>query len=150
MYQHVLVVLDEAGAEERSLPWLRRLLSGHEATVRLLTVQPETRGVLAGGRRIAYGHQAEEVARVNALARASALASSLEDEGWQVIPEVRFGPPVQTILAAAAESGADLIAVTAEERVGIRSWWTRGVADEILSAAQAPVLVVRRGDQRAA
>jgi nucleotide-binding universal stress UspA family protein len=144
------VVLGGGGPEERALPWLRRLIGARGATLRLLTVRAPGRGVVARGRRIAYAHQAEEMARMEALARAGALASSLEDYGWRVIPEVRFGPPAETILTAAAESGADLIAVTAEEPGGIRRWWTKRVADEVLRRARVPVIVVRRVGQRAA
>jgi nucleotide-binding universal stress UspA family protein len=149
MNQRILVVVDP-GADERVLPWLRRVLGGPPADLHMLSVRPPLGGVVVGQHRVAYAHQAEEAVRAETLVRLGPTAARLQDEGFRVATDVRFGDPVATILRTAAEVEAGLIALTAEERRGWRRWWARSVDDEILRRATGPVLTVRRHGQRAA
>jgi nucleotide-binding universal stress UspA family protein len=147
--QRILVVLDPSG-DERLLPWVRRVLGGPPADLHLLSVRPPLGGVLAGRHRVAYAHQAEEAVRAETLVRLRPSAARLEDEGFRVAADVRFGDPVPTILRTAAELEATLIVLAASENHGWRRWWARSADDEILRRATVPVLAVRRHGQRAA
>jgi nucleotide-binding universal stress UspA family protein len=149
MNQRVLVVLEPEG-DERLLPWLRRVLGGPPADLHLLCVRQPLGAVVAGQRRVAYAHQAEESARAETLVRLSPTAARLQDEGFHVTTDVRFGEPAVTILRTAAEVEAGLIAVAVRERRGWRRWWARSVDDQVLRRSSVPVLAVRRHGQRAA
>jgi nucleotide-binding universal stress UspA family protein len=149
MNQRILVVVD-SGADERLLPWLRRVLGGPPADLHMLSVRPPLGGVVVGQHRVAYAHQAEEAVRAETIVRLGPTAARLADEGFRVTTDVRFGDPVPTILRTAAEVEAGLIALTTQEARGWRRWWAKSVDDEILRRATVPVLTVRRHGQRAA
>jgi len=55
------------------------------------------------------------------------------------------GPPADTILAFAARSGSDLIAMGTHGRSGINRWMLGSVAERVLRASRVPVLTVRPG-----
>jgi nucleotide-binding universal stress UspA family protein len=149
MNQRVLVVVDPEG-DQRLLLWLRRVLGGPPADLHLLSVLRPVSGVVAGERRVAYAHQAEEAARAHTLARLGPAAARLKDEGFRVKTEVRFGDPEATVLRTAAELGASLIALAVREARGWL-WWRAGrVERKILRRATVPVLAVRRHGQRVA
>jgi len=149
MNQRVLVVLDPEG-DQRPLLWLRRVLGGPPADLHLLSVHRPLCGVVAGERRVAYAHQAEEAVRGHTLARLSPAAARLKDEGFHVATEVRFGDPGATVLRTADELGAGLIVLVVREGRGWRQWWAGRVEHQILRRATVPVLAVRRHGQRAA
>ncbi|PYN38536.1 MAG: hypothetical protein DMD98_03760 [Candidatus Rokuibacteriota bacterium] len=149
MNQRVLVVLDPEG-DQRPLLWLRRVLGGPPADLHLLSVHRPLCGVVAGERRVAYAHQAEEAVRGHTLARLSPAAARLKDEGFHVATEVRFGDPGATVLRTADELGAGLIVLVVREGRGWRQWWAGRVEHQILKRATVPVLAVRRHGQRAA
>jgi nucleotide-binding universal stress UspA family protein len=149
MTQRVLVVL-EPGGDERLLPWLRRVLGGPPADLHLLSVRPPLNGEVAGQHRVAYAHQAEEAVRAETLVRLSPVAARLQDEGFQVVSDVRFGDPAATVLRTAAEVGADLIVLAMREGRGWRRWWAKTADHEIIRRAAVPVLAVRRQGQRVA
>jgi nucleotide-binding universal stress UspA family protein len=145
----VLVVLDFEG-DQRLLLWLRRVLGGPPADVHFLSVRPPLGGVVAGERRVAYAHQAEEAVRAHTLARLGPAAARLRDEGFRVATEVRFGDPGAIVLRTATELGAGLIVLAVRDRRGWRRWRARRVEREILRRATVPVLAVRRHGQRVA
>jgi nucleotide-binding universal stress UspA family protein len=149
MNQRVLVVLDPEG-DQRLLLWLRRVLGGPPADLHLLIVRRPVSGVMAGERRVAYAHQAEEAVRGHTLARVSPAAARLKDEGFRVATEVRFGDPGATVLRTADELGAGLIVLAVRERRGWRRWRAGRVEHEIFRRATVPVLAVRRDGQRVA
>jgi nucleotide-binding universal stress UspA family protein len=149
MDQRVLVVL-EPGGDERLLPWLRRVLGGPPADLHLLSVRPPLNGAMAGERRVSYPHQAEEAVRAETLVRLIPVAARLQDEGFQVATDVRFGDPAATVLRTAAELQATLIVLAMREGRGWRRWWAKTADHEIIRRATVPVLAVRRHGQRAA
>lgn len=149
MNQRVLVVLDPGG-NERLLPWLRRVLGGPPAELHLLSVHPPHTGVVMGQHRVAYAHQVEEALRAETLVRLCPVAAQLQNEGFLVTTDVRFGDPVVTVLRTAAELNASLTVLGVREPRGRRRWWARSVDDEILRRTTVPVLAVPRPAQRAA
>lgn len=149
MNQPVLVVLDLDG-DQRLLHWLRRVLGGPPAELHLLSVRPPLGGVMAGERRVAYAHQAEEAVRAQTLALLRPVAARLKDEGFRVTTDVLFGDPGATVLRSAAELRAGLIVLAVREGRGWRRWQAGRVENEILRGATVPVLAVRRHGQRVA
>jgi nucleotide-binding universal stress UspA family protein len=150
MYERVLVALDGSEPSERIVAWLRRVLGGAGATLYLLTVKPPAKALVHEGRTVVYVDQAEEVARLEALGSLQPVVSRLVEDGFEVVPAVRFGAPARTVLAAARELDVDLIALASRGIRGIRQLWTRSVAREVLRKSSVPVLVARRSGQRAA
>ena len=144
----VLVAIDGSPPSERVVPWVRRLLAPFNASLRLLTVVSPAKGAVVGSRRVAYGHQLEDMQRASALFRLRWIAMRLDDDGVAAHAEVRFGDPVEAILAAASDFRADLIALAVGDGRDLR-WWRTSVSEEVLRRAAVPVLCARRQGQRA-
>ncbi len=149
MAKRVLVPLDRSRSAEAVLPLVTALARGEGAAVRLLLVAPvpESR-VSADGRTVAYADQ--EMARLEAegLDYLRAVKMSFGPVGG-VDCVVRYGDPVEAILAEAAAFGADLIAVTTEGRGAVRRALLGSVAEQVVSKAAAPVVLLRPGRPRA-
>ncbi|HTT64680.1 MAG TPA: universal stress protein [Bryobacteraceae bacterium] len=54
------------------------------------------------------------------------------------------GPPADTILRYASDSGADLVAMGTHGRSGVNRWMMGSVAERVLRGSQIPVLTVRQ------
>jgi nucleotide-binding universal stress UspA family protein len=147
----VLVSIEPATASERLVPWVRVLARRSGAIVHLLTVCPPVRHLIAApGRTVAYVNRIEEAARGEALARLCRVAGRLDADGVCTRVAVRFGDPVESILAAARECAAGLIAVALRRgRDGVAAFWRSNLATTLLARTPVPVLIVRPG-QRAA
>jgi nucleotide-binding universal stress UspA family protein len=150
MYTHILVPLDGTPRAERILPWLRPILLESRGVFRLLVVLRPGETVTDGKRVVAYAHQLDDAARADAAAYLRRLAAPLLADGIPVAVEVRFGYPVQTILATVAECGADLLALAAPWNGRWGAWGATGSVARLLRRAPVPVLMARRGGQRAA
>jgi nucleotide-binding universal stress UspA family protein len=149
VYRQILVWLDDDPGAERVVPWVRGLARRPGAAVCLLAIRPPVAPVTGAGRVVAYRHQLEDAIRADALAGLRAVGMSLREDGIRIGFEVRFGEPVVTILAAARDLRADLIALTAgSPGRGRRS--ARSIVRRVLFRASVPVLVARRRGQRAA
>ena len=59
---------------------------------------------------------------------------------------MRAGPPAETILAAAAEVGADLVALSSHGYSGMERLFFGSTAEQVLRTSRVPILVVKRGD----
>jgi nucleotide-binding universal stress UspA family protein len=151
MYERVLVALDGSESSERIVSWLRRVLGGSGATLHLVTVKAPPEALRADdGRTVTYVDQAEDQVRAEGLDALQPVASRLAEDGFVVVPAVRFGEPARTLLAAARELDVDLIALATRGVGGVRRLWTKSVTREVLREASVPVLVARRSAQRAA
>jgi len=76
-----------------------------------------------------------------------AVAARLKERGFTVETAVRQGKPPGTIVAAADELGADLIAMTTHGRGGLRAVLMGSTVEQVLHAATRPVLLARpRGE----
>jgi nucleotide-binding universal stress UspA family protein len=150
MFANVLVSIEPAAGSERVVPWIRMLARRSGATVHLLTVCPPVRDVVATrGRIVAYVDQLEDLERGESLARLAGVARRLDADGVPTCLAVRFGDPVESILAAARECAADLIGLVARRGRGPSALWRSTATRGLLARARVPVLVARPG-QRAA
>ena len=75
---------------------------------------------------------------------AASTATRLRDAGITAEMELREGDPAAEIVAAAAESGADLILIGSRGHTGITRLVLGSVAHSILTHAHCSVLVIRR------
>jgi len=67
-----------------------------------------------------------------------------------VTTDARSGEPVAEIVAAARESGADIIAMTTHGRSGLGRILFGSVAGAVLRQAEIPVLMMRLTDREVA
>jgi nucleotide-binding universal stress UspA family protein len=72
-----------------------------------------------------------------------AVARRLERAGWRVRTEVRAGVPIEEMLAAVDETGADLLALGARGVGGVTHILLGSVAEGALKRSPVPTLVVR-------
>jgi nucleotide-binding universal stress UspA family protein len=74
---------------------------------------------------------------------ADAAASLLKRAGWRTNVDIRSGPPLETLLKAAAERKGDVLVVGAPSTSGLERVLLGSVAAGALNHSHIPVLVVR-------
>lgn len=143
MYQRILVSLDSRGHSEQILAQLPPIVWTHRSTVQLLSVYPPMRPALVGQQTVVYAHQLESQASLAALGYLDRVAMQLQERGFSVSTAVRFGDPVETILATARTSATDLIVMPVPWCRGDGHLMTAEVTTQVIRKSPVPVLVVR-------
>jgi nucleotide-binding universal stress UspA family protein len=149
MFEDLLVLLDGQASSELIVGWVRRLCRTSGARIRLLVVRNVEGTVWDGLRPVAFAAQLEDSVRLEGLAYLEGVAGPLENAGFRVSAEVRFGPPVDAVLDAVREAGESLVALAETGSPGGRGAMDR-LAHELIHRAPMAVLVARARDQRAA
>lgn len=121
---HVLIPLDGSALAEAVVPVV---VSLQPKQLTLLHVQEEL----------------ETRAAAEAMFASARQHAALPAERCQAL--IRPGRPADAILAAAQEVGATLIALSTHGRTGFNRLVLGSVAEEVMRAATAPVLLVRAG-----
>jgi len=143
MYHHILVTLDSRGRSEQILAQLPPIVWQHRSAVHLLSVYPPMRAVVVDQQTIVYAHQLESQASIEALGYLDRVAMQLHERGLSVSTEVRFGEPVETILATAQASATDLIIMPVPWCRGDGHLMMAEVTTQVIRKSPVPVLVVR-------
>lgn len=133
MYRHLLVPLDYTGCAHEVARHASQLASAFGASVTLLHVIPDLTG--------AHGASTRAI-EDEALAELQGLRT-LFAEGVDVRTDLRHGEPAETICAALAHDGADLVVMGTHARTGLRRFVLGSVAERVIRAVHVPVLVVR-------
>src|SRR5689334_3759924 len=142
MAKRILVPLDETTEHEGILPLVADLARPAGATVRLLHVAAPPEDIVTDdGHVVAYLDQEAARLRAQGLDHLRAIEHLLVDADVEL--EVRFGKPLQEILAEAEEFGADLIAVTTSSRKTLKDRLLGSVAADLMKQAKVPVLLLR-------
>jgi nucleotide-binding universal stress UspA family protein len=142
MAKRILVPLDEAVHAESMVKTIGTLARDTGATVRLLHVAPLPDTIVDDdGRVLAYADQEGE--RLEAEALDFLHATSIGLEGVAAECGVRFGDPVEQILAEAEEWDADLIAMTTRGRGCIERALMGSVAEQVFRKAPMAVTLYR-------
>ena len=153
MFKVILVPLDGSREGARAVDLAGEIAQKFAAQVLLLRVVPHvaTTVAAAAGQEAASAalaiESAEEQERLDKAAAREYLAGhqkGLQDLGVRVSVEVEVGDPARTITQIARQEKADLIVMTTRGRTGLRRTLLGSVADDVVRAAIAPVLVVRR------
>jgi nucleotide-binding universal stress UspA family protein len=71
------------------------------------------------------------------------ISAALRSQGVDTAWAIRRGRPAEEILAAARESGADLIAMATHGRTGVGRLLFGSVAETVLRQAPVPVFMIR-------
>jgi len=143
MYQHILVPLDNSGHSAQILAQLPPIVWQHRSAVQLLSVYPPMQAAVVGQQTTVHAHQLESQASVEALRYLDRLAMPLQERGLSVSTEVRFGDPVEIILATAQTSAADCIIMPVPWCGGDGHLMTTDVTTQVIHKSPVPVLVVR-------
>lgn len=137
----LLAASDFSPDAEHALAAALRLAKDLRAEVRLLHAVPGPAASLAGPFDLAPSADLA-AAESEAAARLALQASAGRDARVPVVPAVRTGPPAATILTEARLAGAACIVVGTHGRSGLRRFLLGSVTQDLLHAADRPVLVV--------
>jgi nucleotide-binding universal stress UspA family protein len=144
MYRHkrVLVALDGSTASESVLRFLMEIAGPLDMTVALLHVLESTPPpVLEATPHAVFGDL--ETRRREAAEYLAPIAAALRAQGVDTSWAIRHGRAADEILAAATESGADLIAMATHGRTGLGRLLFGSVAETVLRHAPVPVFLIR-------
>ena len=140
MFRRILVPLDGSPRAEMILPQLGRILRHEDAEILLLRavhVPPVPPEWAATADDLRLQERAEAQRYVHDLAR------RFTGEGAKVHARVLTGPPAETILRAAEDEEATLIAMATHGRTGLSRFVFGSVAEKVLRASDVPLLLVR-------
>ena len=149
MYERVLIPVDGSDLAEAILPFAEKVAGPVDAEVLLLTV---VEPLSPGEAMAAAGVMAPDtllMREMEARAYVAKLAARLGDKGLRARALVRLGVPATEIAAAAADQGADLIAMTTRGRSGLGRIVFGSVAETVLRNASVPVLMFRMTEKAA-
>ena len=142
MYKRALVPLDGSSVAETIIPFIVDIAGPLDMEVVLLrVVEPMTPVVIEGSRQIEL--EDVEARRTDAEEYLAPIAVELRNKAVRVESRVRRGNPTEEIVAAARETGADLIAMSTHGRGGLGRLVFGSVAQAVLRHVDMPVLLMR-------
>jgi nucleotide-binding universal stress UspA family protein len=144
VYSHkrVLVALDGSTACEAVLRFLLEIAGPLDMTILLLHVlEPMAPQVVEGTQHLVVDDL--EARRQEAEEYLAPISAALRSQGVDTAWAIRRGRPAQEIVAAANESGADLIAMATHGRTGLGRLLFGSVAEAVLRHAPVPVFMIR-------
>ena len=145
-----LIGLDGSANARRAIAFMARLRpprGGRVTLVRVLeTVRPPSLALLPAAVRVTLdrelaGMRADQVR--SARRELQAAAASLKRTGWRVGSQIRWGRPVDELLAAGRSARAHVAVVGARGAGGFKKLLLGSVADGVLSSSRTSVLAVR-------
>jgi nucleotide-binding universal stress UspA family protein len=146
--RRLLVPLDGSEAAERALPMAIDLARRAGAEVLLAhSLQWAQRTVVEPCHDVAGLGVARlpELAYASAGAYLRAIGQRLVEQGLAVHRQLSFREDAEAIVTGAEEQSVDLIVMTNQGRHGVGQWGAGAVADRVLRAATAPILLVPAG-----
>jgi nucleotide-binding universal stress UspA family protein len=149
MAKRILVPLDGAVQAEGMIEAIGALARGTGATVRLLRVAPTPETIVdEDGHVLAFADQESERLEAEALDYLHASTIALEDVALEYA--VRFGDPVEQIVAEAETWDADLVAMATRGRGCIGRALLGSVAEQVFRKAPMAVALYRAERERRA
>jgi nucleotide-binding universal stress UspA family protein len=148
--RRLVVGFDGSGEARRAVLFLRRLKCPRDGSVVLVNIAAPVQFPPAGRRLPASLRRTidADVAKANAEREAQAqrklkpATSLLKRAGWHAQAEIRFGAPLEGLLAAAAERKGDVLVVGARATRGLQGLLLGSVATGALNHSRIPVLIV--------
>jgi len=143
MFKHkrVLIALDGSAAGEMVMKFLMEIAGPLDMTVMLLHVLEPITPAAAEGLVVTDDIDAR---RREAEEYLAPIAAMLRSQGVDAAWAIRHGRAADEILAAADESGTDLIAMATHGRSGIGRLLFGSVAEAVLRRAAVPVFMIRQ------
>lgn len=148
MYKTILVPLDGSDLAEAILPHVHELAALFGSTVILLSVielphMVNPRSAEHYDDLPSFSAQDIQSRAAEAQAYLDAQTGMLHDEGIESRSRLEYGPVVATIIHAARQEGANLIAMASHGRGGLADVYYGSVAAGILQRIDRPLLIVR-------
>ncbi|MCS6827524.1 MAG: universal stress protein [Caldilinea sp.] len=147
MYKTILTPLDGTRESETILPQVEALAELCQAKIVLLQVieppPPHVAAMATEALKEGIAHRTAEVQQY-----IHNVEERLRQKGLSAHGIVRQGGVVETILAVARESRADLIAMASHGYRGLARLLHGSVAAELLHRASLPLLILRAGEQK--
>jgi nucleotide-binding universal stress UspA family protein len=146
MYQRILVPLDGSKLAEQVLPYVRLVAFAFGSRIELLRTfdaVPPTMEDTVHGR---YLHQIEANVRARSLDYLRDI-KVVYDPTTNVSCTVDLGEPASWIVREAEKEADTLIAMSTHGRSGMTRWVLGSVADQVLHATKAPLLLFRSQDE---
>lgn len=153
----ILVPLDGSALSEQALPYATALAKALQAQIDLVRIVPdiERENLLVDSLSTMYvgevaGTYTEQNQRVLDMLRdqadgyLSARAEPLRLSGFDVTQTVRVGPPAEVLVELANHVPEPLIVMATHGYSGLQRWALGSVADKIVHATQAPIVLVRK------
>jgi len=149
MYKRALVPLDGSSVAEAIIPFILDIAGPLDMEVVLLrVVEPIAPMVIEGSRHVEM--EDIEARRTDAEEYLAPVAVELRNKGVRVESRVRRGNTTEEIVAAARETGADLIAMSTHGRGGLGRLMFGSVAQAVLGHVDMPVLLMRATEAQVA
>lgn len=149
MYKRALVPLDGSSVAEAIIPFILDIAGPLDMEVVLLrVVEPIAPMVIEGSRHVEV--EDIEARRTDAEEYLALVAVELRNKGVRVESRVRRGNTTEEIVAAARETGADLIAMSTHGRGGLGRLMFGSVAQAVLGHVDMPVLLMRATEAQVA
>ena len=142
--RQILVALDGSDVAEASLDWVKRIAQAAAASCTLLRIIPPSPALPSPylPHTVEETDEALKDAREAAETYLAAVETRLQGDGLNVQSEVVVhSRPELGILSYAREQPVDLIAIATRGRGGVSRLVLGSVADKVVRAAAAPVLV---------
>jgi nucleotide-binding universal stress UspA family protein len=134
----LLVPLDGSAMARQALPVVESLGVQLDLPVHLIRALPTREEIAAHPDPVEHGYYEGMIAAAQDLLAAEAV--HLRASGLTVTASSYIGPPAATILD---EAGArDIVVMTSHGRGGVRRWLMGSVAERLIRAGEAPVLLV--------
>ena len=145
IFKKALVPLDGSKEGEVVLPYVEALASKLKVKVILVQVLAAScPGYTAEGYdNLAYTEQELQSNKEIALEYLNNVGNRLKKKGITVVSEVKFGAAPEEIISYAAETRADVVAMSTHGRSGIGHWILGSVAERVLNEGNTPLLLVR-------
>lgn len=144
MYQTILVPLDGSARAEAILPHVEELARRHGSRVFFLRVV-DPAGSLSGLEGLPVDVSRELIKQQ--IDEAESYLEAKQGEfrllNIEAYTRVRYGPIVQTIIKAAEDENADLIAIASHGRGGLARIFYGSVAAGLLQRVDRPLLLIR-------
>lgn len=149
MYKRALVPLDGSPVAEAIIPFILDIAGPLDMEVDLLrVVEPLAPMVIEGSRHVEV--EDIEARRTDAEEYLAPIAVELRNKGVKVESRVRRGNPAEEIVAAARETGADLVAMSTHGRGGLGRLVFGSVAQAVLRHVDVPVFLMRATEAQVA
>lgn len=147
--QGALVPLDGSSVAESIIPFIVDIAGPLDMEVVLLrVVEPIAPVVVEASRHVEI--EDIEARRADAEEYVAPIAVELRNKAVRVQSRVRRGNPADEIVAAARETGADLIAMSTHGRGGLGRLVFGSVAQAVLRHVETPVLLMRATEAQVA
>lgn len=139
MLNRILVPVDFSECSQHALRYAQKIAGAFGATLTVLNVIPLNEGLLRLGaeQMQVLDEQLRENQRRNLLGFVQDVATV---DPFQCM--VRLGHPVQQIIKAAAETGADAIIISTHGLTGLKHALIGSTAEHVVRHARCPVWVV--------